>query len=268
MGADMQDIEEWRRSADENLRKENGWLALAGLFWLDEGRNTFGTDLSNSIVFPPGSGAAKMGVLDLMDHQVTLYVEEGVDLRIDGEQIKEAILKPDTSGAPTMITLGDLTFIVVDRDDLGIRLWDNRRSERLDFTGRVWFPIDESYVVDGVYEPFEESLDLTLQRRNLSDFQDQAQGQIKFQLDGQELSLLVFEQEDGSLFTLFLDETSGRETYSAGRYMLVAPPKKGSLEIDFNRAYNPPCAFTDFATCPLPPAQNKLKVAIRAGERI
>lgn len=268
MDSYVQEIEKWRRAADENLRKEDSWLSLAGLFWLDDGENSFGTDRSNDIVFPPGSGAARMGVLDLVDDQVTLIVEENVDLRVDGEIIKETILKPDISGDPTEIKWEERTFILIEREDgLGIRLWDNQRPERVNFPGRVWFPIDENYVVTGCYEPFEKALDLVMERKNGSDFMDQVQGQIHFQFDGRDHSLLAFEQEDGSLFTLFLDQTSGKSSYPSGRYLLVPPPQEGSLTIDFNRAYNPPCAFTDYATCPLPPKQNRLPVAIQAGEK-
>jgi uncharacterized protein (DUF1684 family) len=262
------ETEEWRKAADENLRKENSWLALAGLYWLNEGENSFGTDPSNSIVFPSGSGSPRMGVFDLIGDQVTLRVEEGIDLSVDGEIISEISLKPDTSGSPTEIKYEDLTFILIEREDgFGIRLWDNQRTERKDFSGRVWFPIQEEYRVKGTYEPFEEELSLILGRKNGSDLEQQAQGQIKFQLNDQDVSLVALAQEDGSLFILFHDLTNGNETYPAGRYLLVAPPDNGSIIIDFNRAYNPPCSFTDYATCPLPPPQNKLNLAIQAGEK-
>ena len=264
----LSEIEEWRRSADQNLRKLNSWLALAGLYWLNEGENSFGTDPSNRVVFPPGSGPAKMGLFVLEKDQVILRGEEGVDLRVDGEATKEIILEPDVSGAPTEVSYGELCFILIDREDgFGIRLWDNQRPERVDFSGRIWFPIDESYRFQGVYEPFEEDLSLVLGRKNGSDMQQQAQGRINFHREGQDLNLVAFEQEDGSLFILFHDLTNGSETYPAGRYLLVSPPEEGTVEIDFNRAYNPPCAFTDYATCPLPPAQNRLSVAVRAGEK-
>lgn len=268
MGANKQKTEEWRLAAEENLRKENSWLALAGLYWLNEGENSFGTDLSNSIVFPSGAGSPRMGVFDLNENQVTLRVEEGIDLSVDGEVISEINLKPDTSGTPTEIKYEDLTFILIEREDgFGIRLWDNQRHERKEFSGRVWYPIQEEYRVKGNYETFEEDLSLVLERKNGSEMEQQAQGKINFLLNEQELSLIVFAQEDGSLFAIFHDLTNGNETYPAGRYLLVGPPDEGSVEIDFNRAYNPPCAFTDFATCPLPPAQNKLNIAIRAGEK-
>lgn len=265
----IQEIEDWRKAADKSLRRENGWLSLAGLFWLDEGENRFGTDPSNEVVFPPGTGPDRMGVLVLQDNQVMLRVEEDVDLSVDGEPLKETILKPDISGDPTEVAWEEQTFILIEREDgLGIRLWDNQLPARTQFDGRIWFPIDTDYLLEGVFEPFDQALDLVMSRKNGSDFQDQAQGQIIFQLGGRELALLAFEQEDGSFFTLFTDQTSGRETYQAGRYLVVPPPDEGSLVIDFNRAYNPPCAFTDFATCPLPPIQNRFDLPIKAGEKI
>lgn len=261
--------EKWRQTLDADLRRENSWLALAGLFWLDEGKNSFGTDLANSIVIPSESGADWMGTFDLVDDQVTLYTRDEVEITVNGSVIKETILKPDTSESPTQIKLGDLTFMLIDREDgLGIRLWDNQRSERQEFSGRVWFPIDKRYLIRGVYEPFAEDLDLLLERKNGLDFHDQAQGKISFNLEGRDHSLVAFEQNNGSLFTLFLDQTSGKECYPAGRYLVIDSPREGCVEINFNRAYNPPCAFTDFATCPLPPVQNRLEISIRAGERI
>lgn len=263
------ETEEWRRSADENLRQENSWLALAGLFWLEEGENSFGAGELNTISLAQETATERLGIFELKDGQVILRVEQDVDLYVDGEIIKEKILQPDTSSSPTEITFEDLTMILIDREDgLGIRLWNNQRPERKEFSGRRWFPIRENFLVKGSYEKFEENLELVMQRKNGSDFQDHAQGQISFQLDGEDHSLVVFEQSNGSLFTLFLDLTSGRECYPAGRYLVVKPPKNGIVEIDFNQAYNPPCAFTDFATCPLPPVQNRLHTAVLAGEKI
>ena len=266
MDSYRQELEDWRFEAEENLRKENSWLALAGLFWLENGQNSFGSDPACDLVFPNGPGL--IGNLSVKDRRVLLQVEEGIDLRVNGEIVKNAVLEPDTTGDPTELKLRDLTWILIDREDgLGIRLWDNQRPERLNFSGRTWFPIDERYLVDGVYERFAEELDLHLARKNGSEFQMAAQGRIRFHLDDQDLSLLAFEQEDRSLFTLFLDQSSGKQSYPAGRYVVIPAPNDGKVKIDFNRSYNPPCAFTDYATCPLPPAQNKLSAAVLAGEK-
>jgi len=264
-----QESEEWRKLMDENLMKEDSWLALAGLFWLDEGENSFGTDSSNSIVLPSVPGGGRIGKFYLKNNQVTLYVEESIDIKVNGKSVKESLLKSDASGSPTEIKLHNLTFMLIEREDgLGIRLWDNSRPKRKTFPGRVWFPIDENYLVQGSYEPYQEDLDLVMKRKNGSDLKDQAQGQLNFQLVGRDHKLIAFKQENGSLFTLFLDQTSGKECYPAGRYLVVDPPQGDSIEIDFNRAYNPPCAFTNFATCPLPPPQNRLDEAILAGEKL
>jgi len=264
-----QETEEWRRSMDENLMKEDSWLALAGLFWLEEGDNRIGTGSANDFVLPPGSGPEQVGAFILKDGDVKLKVMDGVELLIDGEYAKETLLKPDASGSPTDIKLKNLTFMLIAREDgLGIRLWDNQREERNNFPGRRWFPIKKGYLVKGIYKSFEERLNLMMSRKNGSDYPTEAEGEVTFQLDGQEFSLLAFEQEDGSLFTMFLDQTSGEECYAAGKYLVIDSPQNGLLEIDFNRAYNPPCAFTDFATCPVPPVQNRLDVTILAGERV
>lgn len=263
------EIEKWRLAMDANLKKENSWLALAGLFWLDEGENSIGTDPSNDIVLSSCSAPDQIGVFLLQNGQVSLHVLEGVNVKIDGKESIEAILETDVSGSPTQITLGQLTFMLIEREDgLGIRLWDNQRQERVDFPGRTWYPIREEFLSKGSYQPFDEDLELMMRRKNGSEYKDQAQGQVIFQLDGRDLTLVVFEQEDGSLFTMFLDQTSGKESYSAGRYLVIDPPKEMMVEIDFNRAYNPPCAFTDFATCPLPPHQNRLDIAMLAGEKL
>jgi uncharacterized protein (DUF1684 family) len=264
-----QESEEWRRSMDEKLKKEDSWLALAGLFWLEEGDNSIGTGSANHFVLPSGSGPEQIGVFVLKDEQVKLQVLDDVDLLIDGENAKEALLEPDTTGSPTEIKLKNLTFMLIDREDgLGIRLWDNQREERNNFLGRRWFPIQDGYLIKGIYNSFDEGFNVVMSRKNGSDYQTQAEGEVTFQLDGREFSLLAFEQEDGSLFTMFLDQTSGKECYAAGRYLVIDSPQDGVVEIDFNRAYNPPCAFTDFATCPVPPFQNRLDVTILAGERV
>jgi uncharacterized protein (DUF1684 family) len=264
-----QKSEEWRRSMDEKLKKEDSWLALAGLFWLEEGDNSIGTGSANHFVLPPGSGPDQIGAFILKDAIVKIQVLNDVDLLIGGENTKEALLEPDTAGSPTEIKLKNLTFMLIDREDgLGIRLWDNQREERNNFPGRRWFPIKEGYLIKGFYKSFEEGFKVVMSRKNGSDYLTQAEGEVTFQLDGRGVSMLAFEQEDGSLFTMFLDQTSGKECYAAGRYLVIDSPQDGVVEIDFNRAYNPPCAFTDFATCPVPPFQNRLDVTILAGERV
>lgn len=259
---------EWRNTLDNNLRKENSWLALAGLYWLDEGENTFGTNPGNQIVFPRDTGSGVIGSFIVQDEKVTMQVLENVTVMVDGEIVREARLAPDISGSPTEIAIGELVFILIQREDMfGIRLWDNDRPQRSSFPGRQWFPINKKYTFKGTYQRYESERLVTIQQKNLTDIELKSEGIISFSVNSVEYTLAAFEQTDGELFIIFHDQTNGKETYSAGRYLYLKPPEDGMVMIDFNRAYNPPCAFTEYATCPLPPAQNRLDIAVAAGEK-
>ena len=260
---------DWRKALDDSLKKEDGWLALAGLFWLEAGENTFGTDPDNDFVLDVSSGPGRIGSFILDEKEVTLKVLENQDLLIDGEIKKEMVIKADSSGSPTEIKLDHLSFMLLDREDgLAIRLWDNQKPERLNFGGRLWMPIEDKMRIRGTFIPYAEEKEMVFSRKNGDDFCTSVQGEVKLDLEGEDYSLIAFEQEDGSLFIMFFDGSTGNETYSAGRYLIIDPPLEGGVEVDFNRAYNPPCAFTDFATCPLPPMQNRIEGKILAGEKI
>jgi uncharacterized protein (DUF1684 family) len=257
----------WRKAMDVNLTKENSWLALAGLYWLEEGENSFGSSQANKIVFPEGSCPERIGSLWLEDGVVTLQTVAGVDVRIDGSSQSIAQLTPDTSGSPTEITLGTLRFMLIRRDDgLGIRLWDNDRSERRNFSGRQWFQVDEEYCISGDYQGYKKAHQIRLDRKNGIGFEVSVGGEVKLSLFNHHLSLIALEEDDGKLFLMFNDRTNGDQTYSAGRYLVTDPPIEGRVVVDFNKAYNPPCAFTDYATCPLPPPENRIEIPMLAGE--
>ncbi|MBT3338245.1 MAG: DUF1684 domain-containing protein [Anaerolineae bacterium] len=262
------EITDWQKTLDTNLRKENNWLALAGLFWLEEGINTFGAGATNDVVFPGDSIPEEIGRFIVEDGKVKMEVTADTLVDVDGVPAKEAFLQPDLSGAPTQLKWGALSFILIQREDgFGIRLWDNSRPEREIFPGRQWFPIQEEFCIEGIYERYESEKLVSFQRKNGADFEAQVEGMVSFPLGGEKYSLLAFEDSDGDLFIMFQDATNGTETYGSGRYLSVGAPEDGKAIIDFNRAVNPPCAFTDFATCPLPPIQNTLSLPITAGER-
>jgi len=264
----IDELVEWRQTLDDNLRAENSWLALAGLFWLEEGNNSFGTHSDNKIVFPDGSGPDRIGSFVLENDQVTLEILAEIDVLVDGKSTREAVLKPDVSGDPTEIVLNNLSFILIKREDfLGIRLWDNDRLQRKIFPGRQWFKFNEDCIYEGNYQRYETERTLTIQQKNLSSREIQSEGLVQFSISGLDYSLTVFEETDGELFIIFHDSSNGDQTYSAGRYLVTDKPQDGIVSIDFNRAFNPPCAFTPYATCPLPPAQNRLDIPILAGER-
>lgn len=258
----------WRQLVDDALREENSWLALAGLYWLEAGENTFGSDPANAIVLPAGSAPPVAGSFWVEDGTVTLRVADGAGVQVNGETVQEAQLASDASGAPSQIVLGDLALILLQRGEVrGIRLWDNGRAERETFPGRQWFPVEEAFRVAGQYQRFDHEYRVQMQRRNGADFEAQPEGAVHFELGDVRCSLVAFEKPNGELHIMFSDPTNGAQTYGAGRYLTVAAPEDGSVVVDFNRAINPPCAFTDFATCPLPPAQNRLETPIPAGEK-
>jgi uncharacterized protein (DUF1684 family) len=260
-------LKKWRKAMDVNLIKENSWLSLAGLYWLEEGENAFGSDPINKIVLPAGSGPGRIGTFWFNDGIVSLQVDEGIEVKIDRKTLSEAQIMPDTSGTPTEISLGNLKFMLIKRDDsLGIRLWDNNRPERMGFPGRQWYPIDENYRLTGTYCILDGFQQLQLDRKNGVGIEVSAAGEVEFSLDEQVYSLFALEEDDGKLFLMFNDSTNGEQTYTAGRYLVTDPPLEGTVVLDFNRAYNPPCAFTDYATCPLPPGENKIDIPIPAGE--
>lgn len=264
------EIQAWRDQREARLRAEDGWLAVAGLFWLKEGPNRFGTDPSNEIVLPPGSAPARAGVFELREGKATARLEPGVEAAIAGTSVSGAGMRPDTSGSPDVLALGRLRMTVIERGGrYGIRLRDPQRKERLEFTGLSWFPIREEYRVVARFVPYDPPRMVRVPNVIGQVNELPSPGYAVFVLRGRELRLdPVLEEPDADeLFFIFSDRTSGKETYGAGRFLYAAMPRDGTVVLDFNRAYSPPCAFTPFATCPLPPSQNRLPLGIEAGEK-
>ncbi len=247
--AGSDDILQFRRQREAELIADDGWLTVSGLFWLKEGPNRFGPAPSNQIVLPPG---APSGVFEFHNGKTTY---QGRELRAD---------KP---GPPDRITLGDLTLYVIQRGDrCAIRLKDKNSKLRKEFTGLRWFPPSKAYRVTARFLPYSPPKMLSIPTV-LGDVEQVASpGYAVFTLHGREYRLDPVPGDDGGLFFIFRDLTSGKETYPAGRFLDTDPPRDGKVVLDFNKAYNPPCAFTPYATCPLPPKQNHLPVRIEAGE--
>jgi len=247
--ADSAGVRRFREQREAELKADDGWLTVAGLFWLKEGPNRFGPAPSNEIVLPPG---APSGVLDFHDGKTTC---QGRQLRTD---------KP---GPPDRITLGDFTLYVIERSGrYAVRLKDKNSRFRREFTGLRWFPPKSSYRVTARFVPYSPPKMLSIPTI-LGDVEKlPSSGYAAFTLQGRECRLDPVPGDDGGLFFIFRDLTSGKETYPAGRFLDTEPPRDGKVVLDFNKAYNPPCAFTPYATCPLPPKQNHLPVRIEAGE--
>jgi uncharacterized protein (DUF1684 family) len=253
-GSYQSEMAEWRRQREAELRADGGWLTVTGLFWLHEGANRFGSGTANEIVLPDDPALNSGGAFDL-DHGKVV-------LRMDGRSRE---LRADSAASPDVVTLGSLSLFVIRRGDrYGIRLKDRNSSLRKEFTGLRYFPVNESYRVSARFVPDARKIPIP---NILGQTEDTpSPGYVEFDLEGRKLRLTPVEESPSELFFIFHDLTSGRETYGSGRFLHTAMPKDGKVELDFNKAYNPPCAFTPYATCPLPPKQNRLPVRIAAGE--
>ncbi len=264
-----EEIRVWREKRLERLKADTGYLALAGLYWLDEGEHTFGSDPSNRIVFP-ASAPPKAGVFVRQGATTTVRCLPGTALRYEGKPVQEMTLVSDAKGKPMVLELGDLTFSLIARGDrFAIRLRDKQSPIRKNFRGIESFPIDTSYRVTARFEPYEPAKKILIASVVGTVDTMLSPGALVFTLNGQECRMdPVWEgPDDDSLWLIFSDATSGAETYGDGRFLYTDLPQEGKVTVDFNKAYNPPCAFSPYTTCPLPPQQNELPVPVRAGEK-
>jgi uncharacterized protein len=246
-------IEEWRRQREAALKADGGWLTVTGLFWLHEGANSFGSASSNDIVLP-ADPALSDGAFVLSNGKVSFSM---------GGQTRE--LQPDSSGKPDAVTIGSLTMFAIQRGGkFGIRLKDNNSRLRKEFTGLHYFPVDPGYRIATRLVPDARKIPILNILGQVED--TPSPGYVEFELHGQKLRLTPVEESPNELFFIFRDLTAGKETYGSGRFLDAELGKDGEVVLDFNKAYNPPCAFTPYATCPLPPKENKLAVRIEAGE--
>jgi hypothetical protein len=265
-------IEKWRAQREVRLKADGGWLSVAGLFWLHEGENEFGSDPLNDIVLPAKSAPADAGTLEFHSGKVTVHVKPGVPVIVNGKRVDTAALLADSDPAfdekADQITLGDLTlYIHSSGDRYAVRLLDKNSRLRKVFTGLRWFPVDPSYRVVANYVAYDKPKSVQVQNI-MGDFTQTAiPGYVSFQLHGQHLRLDVEDNSPDPGFSItFRDLTSGKETYGAARFLVTDAPKDGKVVLDFNEAYNPPCAYNPYTTCPLPTPENRLHVRIAAGE--
>lgn len=259
----------WRQHREDELKAEDGWLTVAGLYWLKEGVTTIGTDQSQvDIVLPLNSAPGKVGSLKLESGVVTLQVSDGVGVTVKEKPVTEYVMKFDTDKPPEQFTVGSLKLGVIKRAQrYGLRVRDKNSQARLQFKGLDWFPANASFRVVATFTPYEKPTEITIMNVLGNELKMKTPGTLSFMLKGQKFELRPVIEDDKKLFIIFRDLTAGKTTYSAGRYLYADLPKDGKVVLDFNRSENPPCAFTKFATCPLPPRQNYMKIAIDAGEK-
>lgn len=260
------EIKNWHLKRAENLKKEDGWLNLAGLIWLQEGENTIGGDASNSIIFPSNHSDAKLGKVILKNGKVSFVSAEKATVFLGQEPIKEAELFPYTD-KPVVLKHQSLRWFIIQRGDkFAIRLRDLESPYLKEFKGIETFPIDKNWRIKAKFVPtVGKKIKITdITGRT---YEQESPGKLVFSINNKEYSLEAT-SAGKDLSLVFGDLTNKHESYGGGRFLEVpAPDAEGITYIDFNKAYNPPCAFTPYATCPLPTPENKLSVAIPAGEK-
>ena len=237
-GAYRASVATWRSQKETELRADGGWLTVTGLFWLKEGENRVDS---------------APGVFELHAGKTVYHGDDG----------REVEMKRDSK-----IVAGPRTYTVIERAGrYGVRLKDKESKLRSSFAGMRWFPVRESYRVTARFVTYPQPKTLAIPNILGSVYPYPSPGYAAFRIDGREFRLEpVIEEGEKKLFFIFRDQTAGKETYGAGRFLYTELPRDGKVELDFNKAENPPCAFTPYATCPLPPKQNILSVRIEAGE--
>jgi uncharacterized protein (DUF1684 family) len=259
-------VESWRQERRAKLLADDGYLAVAGLFWLKEGENTFGADPENDMVLPPGSAPGRVGVFEHRAGRTRVRIAPGVEVTMNGAPVKETEVRPSRPDSTDVLEIGGLALSVhASGKRYAIRLRDENSRFRREFTSLRWYPPDPSYRVTADFVPFdgEKTIELLNSMGDLQAYR--APGYVTFELKGQKVRLDPVIRGDQLLF-IFRDETSGRTTYPSARFLYADMPVDGKVVLDFNKAINPACAFTPYAACPYPPEQNRLSVSIQAGE--
>jgi uncharacterized protein len=270
LDAERASVGAWRARRLEGLTSDSGWLTLAGLFWLKEGENSFGRAPVNALCLDNPALAEAAGSFVLSGHHVRFVSRPGSGVTHDGQPVTSLDLAPDSSGAPTVLASGTLRFFVIERaGNLGVRVRDLDNPHRSSFRGLDYFPVSTEWVLQARFERYQPARRIRIMNVLGMEQEMESPGAVVFTKDGREwrLDTLLEEPGDQELFIMFADATSGHETYGAGRFLDIPMPQGAVAVIDFNKAYNPPCALNDFATCPLPPWQNRLELRVTAGEK-
>lgn len=276
--AHRNEIQKWQSDRLASLTKEDGWLTLVGLFWLNEGENKFGSDTKNPVVLPKDKAPRVAGSFWLKEGKVRLEAQPEANVLVakgaadvTGKPVTTLELKDDNDDdGPTILKLGSLLINVVKRSErIGVRVKDAESQTRREFKGLEYYPIDPKWRVEARFEPYEPGKTIPITNVLGMTDNEASPGAFAFEIDGKTYRIdPIIEKGETDWFVMIADETTGKETYGAGRYLYVSPPDStGKVVIDFNKLYSPPCAFTNFATCPLPPRQNHLALRIEAGEK-
>lgn len=260
----------WRAERQQALAIPDGWFSLVGLAFLNAGATEAGSDPDLPIVLPSEAVPPRAGVFRLVQGMVSFQARPGVRITLQGQPVTEVVLKTDADGAPDVLEAGTLRFHVIRRGDrFAVRVKDTASPALAAFKGVEAFPPDLAFRVTGVFKPFPKPQQVPIPTVLGTTELMTSPGLVTFRLKGRRYTLQPVQEggPDAKLFFIFRDATAGVETYPAGRFLYADPPQDGKVVLDFNRAINPPCAFTTFATCPLPPKRNQLALRVTAGEK-
>ena len=264
-----QEIDTWRSQRLRKLTAEDGWTTLVGLLWLEQGDNSFGRAVSNSMALDYPALPEQVGSFRVQGTQVSFTAEPDAGVIYDGRPVTCIDrMTNDAAGMPTVLRVGTLSFFLLERSGrLAIRIRDSAAMTRTHFQGLEYFPFDKTWRRTARFEPYHAIKNVSIV--NVLGMQEdmQSPGVLAFEVDGGQYRLeAILEAGATDYFVMFTDLTNGRQTYAAGRCLYASPPVDGTTVIDFNKAYNPPCCFTPFATCSLPQPQNNLPLAVTVGE--
>jgi uncharacterized protein (DUF1684 family) len=259
-------ILQWRAKKYDDLIGENGWMALAGLYWLNPGRNLIGSNPMCEVVLPE-SAPTFLGIVDLKGKVVRLHVAAGVQVKINGKPADKAILKSTQDSKPSFITWNHLRLVLHEHaGKYALRIWDNQRRARFTLPLLKWFLINRQFRFQAHYKRYPQPKISDQPDTFGETVEDRMDGYLSFRYEGKTYKLDVTEVKDKKLFLKFRDLTSARETYPPSRYLYTPPVEDGKVVLDFNYSYSPPCAFTEYATCIFAPPQNHLPFRVEAGE--
>jgi uncharacterized protein len=270
----VKSVEDWRATVEKSLKRDNGWLTLAGRYVMKPGVNTIGAAPGNDIVLPKGVGPDKLGQVIIDGKMIVLKLADGITMKgKEGDFKDERVLLTDSSNRD-WVTLGRMAFHVIERKGAHVlRLADNESEVRKQFAGRTWYDVNPAVKVQARYVPYPAGKTIAIVDIIDELHDSPSPGYLEFDLAGQTVRLdAVAEEKDKELFIILKDQTAGKGTYNSGRFLYVEWPEAvrksgGMVTVDFNKAYNPPCAFSEFTTCPLPPKQNQMKLKLEAGEK-
>ena len=256
-------LENWKERRIEFLKSADGYLNLVGLFWLKAGENTFGSAASNDLVFPLPADA-EIGSFTLHDGTVTMMVNDDADVRFKGRRVAKMSMPDDTSGAAVTVSHGDLSWVIINRaGKFAVRLRHPENPAVAAFGPIDYFPVDPHMRVTATFQAYDEPriVNVGTVIDGLS-YNPRAPGTVHFELDGNAYELEAYETR-GELFLVFGDLSNRDDTYPAGRFLYAdLADGDGNVILDFNIAQNPPCAFNEFSTCPVPSSRNRLKARI------